>query len=139
MANRQLEPFDPARDLVVRRQGFFCGGRRYNSGDVFRKAGLTDRQIRLFYDQRAVGYADAPAAIPAPAMVSENQLGKMAAKQAAAIGDLELQDAIDDMAKSNSKAGLIVTANKLGVVVPKAANKSDIARLIIEASDNGSS
>ena len=49
------EPFNPGRDLVVRKP-FPCQGTDYKPGDVF-KGVVTDRRLRQMYDNRMLAVA----------------------------------------------------------------------------------
>lgn len=137
MAGRNLAPFDPARDFVVRREGFFCGGRRYHAGDPFYKRGLTDRQLRLFYEQAAIGYADQS---PEPAqtlMASPDALEAIAARAQNATASAEVYALAAKLQKQHNLATLKEMAEARGL--DPEGTKAALARRIAEADADGHS
>lgn len=51
----KLEKFDPSRTFIARKE-LKCGGWVFGPGDVFDKALVSDRRLRLMYEQRSVAY-----------------------------------------------------------------------------------
>lgn len=144
MAVRSLPPFDGERDFIVDRQGWLCGGRRYNRGDEFRKLGITPRQIRNFYDQRIIRYAD-PAdsekrpPIPMPIDTSHVALLKQQEKSASSQpAKLVVAHKVDALVDGQTLAQLKATAETLGIDTAKLRTKRQLATAIVE-SGNGDS
>lgn len=142
MAVRSLPPFDATRDFIVDRQGWLCGGRRYNRGDAFRKLGITPRQMRLFYDQRIIRFADPSEAekrgpIAVPVDTSHVALLQQQAKSAAnAPAPLVVEHHVQGLIDGQTLATLKTNAETLGIDTTKLRTKRQLATAIVE-SGNG--
>jgi hypothetical protein len=135
MATRAIPPFDPARDFIVDREGWLCGGRRYRRGEAFRKLGITPRNLKLFFEQRIIRFADpsesekrGPIAVPID--VTKGPLANKPAK----VPDAD--EAIEALVDGQTLADLKSNAEILGLDISKLRTKRQLATAIVE-SGNG--
>jgi hypothetical protein len=141
MAIRALPPYDPARDFIVDREGWLCGGRRYRRGEAFRKLGLTPRQIRLFYDQRVIRFAD-PAEHekrgPTPVPIGSKDAKRRLAPQPKTPDAEQAATAVDALIDAHTLANLKATAATLGIDISHLRTKRDIAGAIVDSGNEPS-